>query len=342
MALDWTIRSGAIGASLLLAACASAPKPAPTPGPKPSVDVDLSAIPPGGLYKVGNPYQVDGVWYYPAENYAYREEGVASWYGDDFHGKRTANGERFDMNAVSAAHPTLPMPSSVKITNLDNGRELKVRVNDRGPFKSQRVIDLSRRAAQLLGFDTAGTAHVRVEIDAQESLTMKNQALRANPGEMPKIAAAPRSVVTSTALEPPKLSDATPASQSSGKIRANPPAPAPAAKPLPPEKSIAMAAPGKPAKGKAAKGQTIPPALPPAAAGPGIYIQAGAFSDVANAHRLEQELRDFGNAFVLPVTVNNRQLYRVRLGPIPEATEADALLVKVRSYGYEDAQVVRF
>src|SRR4051812_4386212 len=86
-----------------------------------------------GLYKVGNPYQIDGIWYYPAEDYAYDETGIASWYGPDFHGKSTASGERYDMNEVTAAHKTLPMPSMVRVTNLENGRSLVIRVNDRGP-----------------------------------------------------------------------------------------------------------------------------------------------------------------------------------------------------------------
>src|SRR5579871_3651067 len=198
-AADTARRAGMIGVLLTVSACSTASRPVVAPTPIPSV---VGQPLEGGRYKVGNPYQVDGVWYYPAENYSYREEGVASWYGDDFQGKRTANGERFDMNSVSAAHPTLPMPSSVKVTNLDNGRQLDVRVNDRGPYKSQRVIDLSRRAAQLLGFDMAGTTHVRVEINAEESLRLKNEALRANPGEMPQVAAAPRTAVTTVALAP--------------------------------------------------------------------------------------------------------------------------------------------
>ncbi|MDA0339851.1 MAG: septal ring lytic transglycosylase RlpA family protein, partial [Proteobacteria bacterium] len=125
--------------------------------------------PPTGLYKVGNPYQINGMWYYPTIDYEYDETGIASWYGPQFHGKATANGETFDMNSVSAAHRTLPLPSMVRVTNLDNGRSLTLRVNDRGPFARGRVIDLSRRAAQLLGFEGQGTTKVRVQILARES-----------------------------------------------------------------------------------------------------------------------------------------------------------------------------
>jgi rare lipoprotein A len=118
----------------------------------------------GGHYKIGKPYEIDGIWYYPTVDYGYRETGIASWYGPKFHGNLTANGELFNQYEVSAAHRTLPMPSMVRVTNLENGRSIVVRVNDRGPFKNGRIIDLSTRAAQLLGFHRQGTAKVMVEI----------------------------------------------------------------------------------------------------------------------------------------------------------------------------------
>ena len=120
-------------------------------------------------YKIGQPYQIQGVWYYPAENYEFDETGIASWYGVQFHGRRTANGEIYDMNALTAAHRTLPMPSFVRVTNLENGRSLILKVNDRGPFARGRIIDISRRGAQLLGFHSVGTARVRVQIMADKS-----------------------------------------------------------------------------------------------------------------------------------------------------------------------------
>jgi rare lipoprotein A len=117
----------------------------------------------GGKYSVGKPYQVNGRTYYPRENTAYRAEGIASWYGRDFHGRSTANGEVYDMHAISAAHPTLPLPSYVRVTNLENGRSMIVRVNDRGPFARNRIIDLSIGTAKALGFHGKGLARVRVE-----------------------------------------------------------------------------------------------------------------------------------------------------------------------------------
>jgi peptidoglycan lytic transglycosylase len=117
----------------------------------------------GGTYRVGKPYTVAGQLYVPEENVNYRQEGLASWYGDDFHGRLTANGEIFDMTSLSAAHPTLPMPCYARVTNLANGKSLIVRVNDRGPYHANRVMDVSSRAAELLEFKSSGVARVRVE-----------------------------------------------------------------------------------------------------------------------------------------------------------------------------------
>jgi rare lipoprotein A len=124
----------------------------------------------GGTYRVGKPYQVAGRTYVPEENTNYEDEGVASWYGDVFHGRLTANGEVFDMNSVSAAHPTLPIPSYVRVTNLRNNRSIVVRVNDRGPFHENRVIDVSVRAAKLLDFLQYGLTRVRVEFVGRAAL----------------------------------------------------------------------------------------------------------------------------------------------------------------------------
>jgi rare lipoprotein A len=117
----------------------------------------------GGTYRVGKPYIVAGRVYVPEEDVNYREEGLASWYGDDFHGRLTANGEVFDMASLSAAHPTLPMPCYARVTNLSNGKSLVVRVNDRGPYHGNRLMDVSSRAAELLEFKGNGVARVRVE-----------------------------------------------------------------------------------------------------------------------------------------------------------------------------------
>lgn len=130
-----------------------------------------------GAYKVGNPYVINGVRYVPHEDPGYNQVGTASWYGSENHGKRTANGETFDMHAMSAAHTTLPMPSMVRVTNMENGRTTNLRVNDRGPFKKGRILDVSKRAAEVLGFKADGTATVRVTFLREESEKLKREAM---------------------------------------------------------------------------------------------------------------------------------------------------------------------
>ncbi len=117
----------------------------------------------GGVYRVGKPYAVAGRVYTPGEDNNYSAVGLASWYGDDFHGRYTANGEIFDMNSISAASPTLPLPSYARVTNLTNYRSIVVRVNDRGPYVGDRVMDVSARAAKLLGFYGKGVTKVKIE-----------------------------------------------------------------------------------------------------------------------------------------------------------------------------------
>jgi len=157
-------------ACLMLANCASSNKFAGRVDPKYGVSssprvVEFGEPVPkgGGTYRIGRPYIVAGRIYVPEEDVNYREEGTASWYGDDFHGRLTANGEVFDMGALTAAHPTLPMPCYARVTNLSNGKSLIVRVNDRGPYHGNRLIDVSNKAAELLEFKGNGVARVRVE-----------------------------------------------------------------------------------------------------------------------------------------------------------------------------------
>jgi rare lipoprotein A len=131
----------------------------------------------GGSYRVGKPYSVNGRIYVPSENPSYRAEGIASWYGPDFHGRLTANGEVFDMHAISAAHPTMPLPSYARVTNLDNGQSIIVRVNDRGPYVRNRIIDLSIGTAKALDSYGHGIARVRVEYVGQAPLEGSDDAM---------------------------------------------------------------------------------------------------------------------------------------------------------------------
>jgi rare lipoprotein A len=198
-----------VAACALLAACAgqqkqaaptytgpvAAPKPAPRPADVPPWGEAPTPSGKGGIYKVGNPYVINGVTYVPREDPNYSETGIASWYGPQFHGERTANGEVFDMELVSAAHRTLPMPSLVRVTNLENGRSMVVRLNDRGPYARGRIIDMSKKAAELLGFQGAGTAMVRVEYVGRAPLEEGAPELVAVKQEAPKkVAAEPKGI----------------------------------------------------------------------------------------------------------------------------------------------------
>ena len=177
----------------------------------PAGSPETRPLPPGArdYYKLGSPYQIQGEWYYPSYDPRYDRTGIASWYGPKFHGRPTANGERFDMNGVSAAHPTLPLPSRVRVTNLENGRQLVVRVNDRGPFVDGRLIDLSRRGAQLLGFYRKGLARVRVEyLGLDQPLPgaplPADRPVRFADADLPVVAFKPRPQIPTESLPPAK------------------------------------------------------------------------------------------------------------------------------------------
>lgn len=157
--------TAACALALAMAACSSSnSRIDPKYGVAASPRVSNAAYIPsgGGRYQVGKPYKIAGKWYKPKEVKTYEKTGVASWYGDAFHGRKTANGEIYNMNAYSAAHPTLPLPSYVRVTNMANGNAVIVRVNDRGPFAHNRLIDLSKRAADALDFRHQGVAKVHV------------------------------------------------------------------------------------------------------------------------------------------------------------------------------------
>ncbi len=290
----------------------------------------------GGVYKVGEPYQINGVWYHPAEDYGYDETGIASWYGSDFHGKATANGETYDMNDVTAAHRTLPMPSLARVTNLENGRSLIVRVNDRGPFVAGRIIDLSRRSAQLLGTEGKGTARVRVQILADESREiadrMRAQGAVANARIMP----APKSDVRDVTLTAKQM----PKGEVAREELAPPPGAAAAPKPVAsrsmtdvPLKESSLSAPS-PAEAKVG---LVSQGKPKATK---IFVQAGAFGNFENANKVGATLTKVGPVAVSPVLVKGRDVFRVRIGPVASVEEADRYLDRVIRSGYPDARVV--
>jgi rare lipoprotein A len=303
--------------ALVLAACGTPPSGG------------TANAPPGGgkgIYKVGEPYQIDGVWYYPAEDWNYNETGIASWYGEQFHGRYTANGEIFDLNQLTAAHRTLPMPTVVRVTNLENGRSIAVRLNDRGPYARGRIIDLSRRAAQLLGFEGQGTAKVRVQIMVPESIQAASLAGRrgtdpALAGGPPPQAAPVRAVAAEPLAAPPGVA-----------VASNKPVPLPPGKPAPQNQPPQ---PGQPiAEAPLPETIQVVPVKPS-----GIYVQAGAFASIDRAVQLKTRLDKLGPVSVTSAKVSGMNMYRVRVGPVPSVEQADALLNQVIATS-PDARIV--
>lgn len=285
-----------------------------------------------GDYKIGKPYQIMGVWYYPKVDYDYTETGIASWYGPNFHGRPTANGERFDMNALSAAHRTLPLPSFVRVTNLENGRSIVLRVNDRGPFAHGRIIDVSRRASELLGFKIQGTARVRVDILSAESRAvaarMQGESQVAMASSPIMVDSLPKESVSSESLPVPPGGSAAPAAAVNNTVL---PQPAPARN----RADLTRTASAGPEEGPPVGVVSVVPVKPTE-----MFVQAGAFGYYDNANRVRMRLSRIGAAFISHVLINDRDLYRVRLGPVTEVAQADAMLEQVIGAGFNDARIM--
>lgn len=281
-----------------------------------------------GVYKIGKPYQIKGVWYYPAVDYQYDETGIASWYGPQFDAKKTANGEIFNMNELSAAHRTLPLPSAVRVTNLDNGRSLVLRVNDRGPFAHGRIIDISRRGSQILGFFKQGTARVRVQVMLAESRALA-AAIERGPGkniDTPiTVAKLPKPSVTAQSLPPPPGGAVSPASQNSEVNGARRPAGAPISQ------QPAVKPDWQPKPDSAGQNRVKPT---------NMYVQAGSYARFTNANRVRALLSGLGPVKIIPVLVDGIDYFRVRVGPMNSVKEADSYLDDVIRAGYNDAKIV--
>jgi rare lipoprotein A len=273
-----------------------------------------------GIYRVGQPYQVGGTWYYPREQPDYDETGIASWYGPTFEGHLTADGEVFTSDALTAAHRTLPLPVNVRVTNLENGQSLVVRVNDRGPFAKGRIIDVSARAAKLLGFFGAGTARVRVQFLARADLPTGQP--------QPFGAGTPAAVATAAGAAPT-------ATVQTGTL-----APIPGASQAPPVKVASLPAPATPAapasdQGALPTGQVTRVPVPTVTH---LYVQVGAFGNYQNAARLKARLGD--DLKISSVQRNGQTLYRVRSGPFDSTDDADTALSRAMNLGASDAQIV--
>ncbi|WP_339490151.1 septal ring lytic transglycosylase RlpA family protein [Pseudomonas sp. EL_65y_Pfl2_R95] len=276
-------------------------------------DVDVSLIrdavptPHTGAYKA-SPYTVLGTKYFPIpDGSTYRATGLASWYGTKFHGQATANGETYDLYGMTAAHKTLPLPSYVKVTNLENGKTAILRVNDRGPFYSDRIIDLSFAAAKKLGYAEKGTARVKVEgIDPQQWWAQQGKTA-------PMVLAEPKSVAPA---KPQMQAMAEPVEQY-----------------VPPVTQ--HAAPVLPVQVDSKKNASL--------AASGLYLQVGAFANPDAAELLKDKLSGTVTApvFISSVVQNQRTLHRVRVGPISNQGEAEQLQESVRLANLGKPTVVR-
>ena len=286
--------------------------------------------------KVGKPYQVFGKTYYPRYEPNYDETGMASWYGPGFHGNKTASGERFDQDDMTAAHRTLPMPSMVRVTNLSNGKSAIVRVNDRGPFSKDRIIDLSRASAQKLGIIGSGTGRVRVQYLPQETErfwqtngiippdNLEEVTKDQNPSQQDYITAVPP-------MNSRVLSQVAPINSVD---TAN----------LPPIKDSKLA-PG-------VQNKTI--LLPPSsfssdtlsdtqdALGNEWYILAGSFSVLDNAQKLRSKLHGVSQVEVSEVVVAGKVWYRVLIGPAKSTADAEKMLEKLFTLGIKDAKILQY
>ena len=256
------------------------------------------------IYKVGNPYKINGKWYYPAIDYDYEEIGIASWYGPGFHGKKTANGEIFNQNKISAAHRTLPMPSIVKVTNLDNGLVLqRVRINDRGPFAGNRIIDLSKKAAEELGFVNSGTARVKVEILEDES---RKHAIENSDKKVTKVESAKVQKIKKVNIKDTSVSSNLINNWEEIEVKKT-------------NKEVLS--------------------VNPIFKNNPLAIQVGAFTDHRNAKTLTEKLSEF-KAYIERIFVNNQYLYRVRIGPINDIGVAENIKDKLFKLGYTTSHLI--
>lgn len=292
----------------------AAPQSLTPPAPAPTQTSGEGAQPWLERERVGPPYEANGRWYVPTPEPGYAQTGTASWYGSDFHGRPTASGEVFDQAALTAAHPTLPIPSLVQVTNLENGREVIVRVNDRGPFVGDRLIDMSRAGAEALGFQQAGHArvHVRYLGPAPRRVNADGSQAPASAASPPPVSAPVENVEEGPrSLLPPPSSNTDLAGDMDDQAA---PAPMPAS---PPQYASAV----------------------PSYAG-AYVVQVGAYSELANAHRVRDAVGAAG-----PVTVDVRrsasgaELFRVRVGPWQSREEADVARRTLATFGYGEAIV---
>ena len=267
-------------------------------------------------YKIGNPYKVGGVWYYPERELTYDETGIGSWYGNEFAGKLTANGEIFDPELVTAAHKTLPMPSVVRVTNLDNGKSLVVRINDRGPFVAGRIIDLSREAARRIGYKENGLARVRVQVLAEQSLRIEKLAKN---GEFPSFDGMPSTAMPEVeAVAKPSVNITAKSNTRRSAYRS--------------KKS--QSALDLLSQSRVGEVMTVSPVITQ------IWVQVGAFHSESSAESVLAQVKTLGNGEISSLLKAGQTLHRVRLGPVQTVSEADKLLGGAINIGFSGARII--
>jgi rare lipoprotein A len=373
---DRALAISAVALVVSLSGCMSEPQVAPAPArrlppppaapapvlPPASIPWSAQAVPdavpkiePRSRY--GNPpfYEVFGRRYYVlSSSSAYVERGVASWYGPGFHEIRTSTREPYDMYGMTAAHKTLPLPAYVRVTNLQNGRSVVVRVNDRGPFVSNRIIDLSYTAAAKLDMLRNGTAMVEVRsidpsIPAGAPVATPGSAVlamtpAAAPPAAPASATPPPNVAPNVAPIAASGAANNPASAAAAPTpaAAGTPVTAPASPPAAASTTAAIGAePVAPPSATAPAPSTAPAVAAPTAMPPPLFVQAGAFADPVNADRLAGKLRGggFGKVFVRDDVIAGRKMYRVRIGPVPDVPEFDRIVAALEKSGVHDAHL---
>jgi rare lipoprotein A len=293
-----------------------------------------------GHYKIGSPYQVGGIWYIPGVDESYDELGTASWYGEDFHGKPTANGEVFDMFALTAAHPTLPLPSLVEVTNTQTGQSMIVRVNDRGPFKDDRLIDLSAAASVVLGIHQSGTGEVRVRYIGPADI--HSPAERLYPAVDNEPGSQPVQRMTRVAQAAPVM--AKPVSFASSE-----PAPFGQRRQIAPQPLSYNIGDGRiteatPMDYDAMHDQNglLKHAVAlqrPRIAPSGIFVQAASFRTEEEAMNAVRRLGEGGPIFIQPAFVKGANTFRVMVGPWPDEAQAHGVRETIAAHGYRDAVI---
>ncbi len=306
----------------------------------------------GHLRGTDKPYQVNGQWYFPHADPTYDVTGTASWYGYPFQNRRTANGEVYDEALITAAHKTLPLPCIVEVTNLQNGRSIRVRVNDRGPFVGERLIDLSKGAAEQLGFDRKGTTQVRVRfITMAAPLTAPGLMMASNTppsryAHSPAYQATPRQAQDDGAFDdmgapppatpvayrsPPSAYEGPMAEDEAGPPEIGPP---PAASPI----ATSALPPAQLASRPTPAAYSAPRPYP--TAGGSYSVQAGAFATRSAADRAVARLASAGGVQVVPLERNGATLYKVVVGSFSDAAAAGETRARVVAMGFADARVV--